>query len=319
VAERAADSAPGRGRPGSSPEPTRPPAGIALRRILNPADTALRELSELLHATFLDPDTVLELDRMQAFLAERAPPSPAAARLPSVDIGQPQAHELAAHEVAEGWRTAPIREEHASGAVELQASTPGTQARQFCVVVAENEDGVVLGGTVFSYVVASNCGFSEYLVAWKERRSQGLGRKLFEARRVVLDELARAHRQPRCLGLFIEADNPERTPAELQTRERETAMDARTRQRLFTHLGFLRVDIAYTQPPLGPGKQPVAYLDLLFAPWDEFVRQEHSVPADWVAETLCPIWETWAPGQASRACQELRQRLGQSAVALIPL
>jgi GNAT superfamily N-acetyltransferase len=299
VAERAADSGSGRGRPGSSPEPIRPPAGIALRRILDPADAALRELSKLLHATFADPDTVLELDRMQAFLVERAPPSPAAARLPSVD-----------NEKGRNLR---------GGAAQRRASAPGTQARQFCVVVAEDEDRVVLGGTVFSYVLASNCGFSEYLVARKERHGQGLGRRLFETRRAVLDELAREIGQPGCRGLFIEADNPLRTPADLQARERETAMDASTRLRLFAHLGFRRVDIAYTQPPLGPGKQPVTYLDLLFAPWDEFVRQQHSVPADWVTETLCPIWESWAQGHASRACQELRHRLGQSSVTLIPL
>jgi hypothetical protein len=83
-------------------------SAVALRRVLDPADAALRELSKVLHATFPDPDTVLELDRVQAFLAE----------------------------------------------------PPGQTGRLFCVVVAENEVRVLLGGTVFSYVVASNCGIS---------------------------------------------------------------------------------------------------------------------------------------------------------------
>ena len=103
--------------------------------------------------------------------------------------------------------------------------------------------GLLLGGTVFSYVPATNCGFSEYLVVRKERHGQGLGRRLFDARRAVLDELAQQSQAGACSGLFIEADNPERTPADLQARERETAMDALVRLQVFAHLGFLRVDI----------------------------------------------------------------------------
>jgi GNAT superfamily N-acetyltransferase len=237
-----------------------------LRRVQDPADPALRELATLLHATFPDPDTVLELDRMQAFLAEQ----------------------------------------------------PGQTGRQFCVVVAE-EGGVVLGGTVFSYVAASNCGFSEYLVVRTGRHGQGLGRRLVDARRALLADLAGQSGQPGCHGLFIEVDNPRRTPSDLQARERETAMDATARLQLFAHLGFLRVDIAYTQPPLGPGKLAVSYLDLLFAPWDERARDQRSVAADWIADMVCPIWTSWAPAHASRACAALRQKLGGSPVALVPL
>jgi len=240
--------------------------GIAIRRVHDPDDRALAELSSLLHAAFADPDTVLELDRMQAFLSQ--------------PLGQPDRH--------------------------------------FRVVVAE-EGGIVVGGTVFSYVPATHCGFSEYLVARKERHGQGIGRLLFDARHAVLNELAREYGQTSCRGLFIEADNPQRTPLDLQARERETAMDAVTRLRVFAHLGFLRVEVDYVQPPLGPGKQPVSFLDLLFAPWDERVRQEERVPAAWVSETLCPIWESWAPGDATSDCEALRHRLGTSPVALVRL
>jgi hypothetical protein len=241
--------------------------GIAVRRVRDPEDRALAELSSLLHAAFADPNTVLELDRMQAFLAQPLPRQP---------------------------------------------------DRHFCVVVAE-EGSVVAGGTVFSYVPATHCGFSEYLVARKERHGQGLGRLLFDARQAVLNELARESGQTSCRGLFIEADNPQRTPPDLQARERETAMDAVTRLQVFAHLGFLRVEVDYVQPPLGPGKQPVAYLDLLFAPWDERVRQEARVPAAWVSDTLCPIWASWAPEDAASDCEALRHRLGTSPVALVRL
>jgi GNAT superfamily N-acetyltransferase len=233
---------------------------ITLRRIYAAEDAGLHALAGLLQATFADPDTVLELDRIQAFLTE-----------PSPD-------------------------------------------RQFCVVVAE-ADGLVLGGSVFSYVPATNCGFSEYLVVRKNRHRQGIGRRLFVARQAVLDELAQ---QP-CSGLFIEADNPDRTPADLQARERETAIDARVRLQVFAHLGFLRVDLDYVQPPLGPGKQPVPYLDLLFAPWDGRILHDLSVPAGYIVQTLCPIWASWAPATGKQACAALRQRLGDVPVALVPL
>lgn len=236
----------------------------AFRRIDDPDDDALPALSRLLQFTFADPDTVLELDRIQAFLAE-----------PSAD-------------------------------------------RQFCVVVAE-DGGVVLGGSVFSYVPASNCGFSEYLVVRQDRHRQGIGRRLFVARQAVLDQLAQLSHQAPCSGLFIEADNPERTPAELQARERETAIDAVVRLQVFAHLGFLRVDLEYVQPPLGPGKQPVRYLDLLFAPWDARILHAGQVPAAHVVQTLCPIWASWAPTTGKQACEALRQRLGGAPVALVPL
>jgi GNAT superfamily N-acetyltransferase len=233
-----------------------------VRRVRDPDDPALLELSRLLQGTFADPDTVLELDRIQAFLAER--------------------------------EERPVR--------------------QFCVVVAE-EAGRVIGGSVFSYVASSNCGFSEYLVVSKNRRGHGLGRRLFDARRTVLDELARKNGHAECRGLFIEADNPERTPPELQAIERETALDTRVRLQIFGHLGFRRVNIDYVQPPLGPGKQPVSYLDLLFAPWDE--ASPAKVPAEWVGETLCAIWGSWSPSNYD--CVALRERLAESPVTLSPI
>ncbi len=239
---------------------------VVVRRVHDSEDRRLAALSTLLQSTFADSNTVLELDRLQAFLA------------------QPEGH----------------------------------RDRRFCVVVAE-EGGLVMGGTVFSYVPATNCGFSEYLVVLKQRRGEGIGRLLFDARRAALDELARSAGSLAATGVFIEADNPQRTPPDLQIRERETAMDAAARLRLFSRLGFLRVEMDYVQPPLGPGKLPVSYLDLLFCPWDERIRQTGQVPAESVSGTLCPVWESWAPDQARTTCETLRQRLGASPVALVPL
>jgi GNAT superfamily N-acetyltransferase len=247
------------------------PDTIAIRRLVDPDDPALGDFSELLHATFADPDTVLELERMQAFLARAQPPQ------------QPP---------------------HSDG------------ERVFSIIVAEH-DGAVLGGALFSYVPATNCGFSEYLVARKAQHGHGLGRRLFDARRAILDAQARQAGQTACRGVFIEADNPGRTPPGVLAQERQTAMDAVMRLRMFAHFGFWRVDMAYVQPPLGQGKEPVTYLDLLFAPWSEAVQSTRRVPVAWVLGTLGPVWASWAPERVQADLSVLREQLGQQPLRLI--
>jgi GNAT superfamily N-acetyltransferase len=221
-------------------------------------------LSALLHATFPDPNTVLELDRMREFLNEDA-------HLP---------------------------------------------VRRFHVVVAE-QNAAVVGGTIFSYVPRSNCGFSEYIVADRRARGIGVGRQLFDMRKNLLDQDAAENGQPRCHGLFIEADNPERAPAEFAEIERITALDNRERLRIFAHLGFRRVDLRYVQPPLGPGKDAIDYLDLLFAPWqpDSLAR----IPKQWILATLEAIWSAWSPTTYAPQLSTLREALTNPHVRLGPL
>jgi GNAT superfamily N-acetyltransferase len=245
--------------PGPAPET------VTIRRLADPADPALAAFSDLLQVTFADPDTVLELERMQHFLAHSQPD------------------------------------------------------RLFSIIVAEEQGGAVLGGALFSYVPATNCGFSEYLVARRAQHGQGIGRRLFDTRRAILDAQARQAGQTACWGLFIEVDNPRRTPAVLLEQERATAIDAETRLQIFAHLGFWRVDMAYVQPPLGEGKQPVRYLDLLFAPWSEEVRSAGRVPAAWVVGTLGPIWASWAPERVEADLTVLEDHIGPDALRLLAL
>jgi GNAT superfamily N-acetyltransferase len=188
-------------------------------------------------------------------------------------------------------------------------------SRRFTVVVSE-EDQAVVGGTIFSYVPGSNCGFSEYIVADRRRRGLGLGRQLFDARKAILDELAARHGLGKCHGLFIEADNPKRTPSEFADAERATALEAYERLRLFAHLGFHRVDIPYVQPPLAVDKEPVDYLDLLFAPW---TGEAHHIPADWIFDTVEPIWSAWSPATFATHLARLKARVLASDVHLLDL
>jgi GNAT superfamily N-acetyltransferase len=188
-----------------------------------------------------------------------------------------------------------------------------TSSRWFHALVAENDQKAVVGGSIFSYVPNTACGFSEYLVLEPESRGTGLGRKLFERRKAILNARANGH----CHGLFIEVDSPERTPPEMLEAERSSSMEEYARLRLFAHFGFKRVDIAYVQPPLGPGKQAVDYLDLLFAPWES---DPDVVPVEWILKTLAPIWSAWAPEHSASHLEQLRESLGSvPVVSLEPL
>jgi GNAT superfamily N-acetyltransferase len=196
-------------------------------------------------------------------------------------------------------------------------ASPGA-GREFRVLVARSGADVV-GGAIFSYVPASNCGFSEYIVTAPDIRGAGLGRRIFNARKAILDKCASAHGFTHgCNGLFIEVDNPERTPPELLAAERITALDARERLRIFGHLGFLRVDVRYVQPPLAPDKTAVDYLDLLFAPWTS-LQPSSSITASWVTRTVEPIWRAWAPETYAAELGRLRTDLGDRDVRLYPL
>jgi GNAT superfamily N-acetyltransferase len=239
-------------------------AHLSLTEVTRPDDPRLAQLAELLLRTFLDPNSVLGLERMQQFLTE-------------------------------------------------------SDKRIFNALVAEDDAGHVTGGSVFSYVPASNCGFSEYLVLEGERRGRGIGRQLFDRRAAILDAYASRHGHLRCAGLFIEVDNPERTPSEMLEADRASSIDAYERLRIFAHLGFLKVDVAYVQPPLGPGKQPVDYLDLLFAP-SPWHLPMGVIPVESILTTLDPIWSAWTPDDAARYLAELRERIGPARlVSLLPL
>ncbi len=190
--------------------------------------------------------------------------------------------------------------------------------RSFHVLVAKDGDALV-GGVVFSFVVPSLCGFSEYLVVHPAYRRRGVGRALIEARKQLLDRRAREQGAPGARGVFIEVENPERVPLEFRERERQTAIDAWDRWRVFHRMGFLRVDVPYVQPPLGPDKQPVYYLDLFFCPWDEEVRRTRAIPVNWILDTVRPVWRGWIPDRYQEFLASFQQRLGAGPVPLVPL
>jgi GNAT superfamily N-acetyltransferase len=201
----------------------------------------------------------------------------------------------------------------------LAANRPGAP-RRFCILVATDpaRAGAVVGGSVFSHVPHSNCGFSEYIVADGVARGRGIGRQLFEARKEVLDTEARRFGYDACRGLFIEVEHPDRVPADFAAIERETALEGWERLRLFHHLGFRRVQVPYVQPPLAPDKQPIDYMDLLFAPWQAEAASSGRIPTEWIFDTLEAIWSAWSPDTAATYLDNLKQRVGTLEVSLQP-
>jgi hypothetical protein len=77
------------------------------------------------------------------------------------------------------------------------------------------------------------------------------------------------------------------------------------------------VRVAYVQPPLAPDKQPIDYLDLLFAPWPE--QAAARIPTDWIVDTLQVIWSAWTPELAATYMARLRKAVATGSVPLQPL
>lgn len=180
--------------------------------------------------------------------------------------------------------------------------------RRNYMLVAELGSEVV-GGAVFHGFPRVNSGFSSFLAVAPEVRGQGIARRLHEARFALLDSEAG---RP-VAGIFIDVLAPERmSPAEVAA-ERGVGADPVLRRQIFARLGFRRVDVAYYQPPDGPGAEPITTMDLLFCP---------RVAADWVATdlvvgTMYAYWTPWlGRGVADRHAAELRRRCGGDRVSL---
>jgi GNAT superfamily N-acetyltransferase len=186
-----------------------------------------------------------------------------------------------------------------------------TRERRNLMLVAE-QDGTVVGGTVFHYFRGTNTGFSSFLAVAPELRGQGLARRIHEARFAALDEAAVP--QAPVHGLFIDVVAPERLSQEELARERAFGLDPMDRRRIFQRLGFRKVDVAYYQPPDGYGGEMVTTMDLLYCPRE---------PADWVTTdlvvgTMHAYWTPWLGRKAAGTHgAELRRRCGGERVALL--
>jgi GNAT superfamily N-acetyltransferase len=183
------------------------------------------------------------------------------------------------------------------------------------LLVAE-EDGIVLGGSVFHLMVVPNTGFSSFLGVVREARGRGIARSLHESRFRVLDDIAQRLGNPVVDGVFIDVLNPGRMSAHEFDLEQSVGSDPFTRRKIFGKFGFRRVDIAYQQPTGGPNGGPITNLDLLYCPHPG--TDASSVPLEKVLGTLRAYWSAWLnEDRINTALERLRKLSPGSDVPLV--
>ena len=184
------------------------------------------------------------------------------------------------------------------------------------LLVAEDDAGTVIGGSVFHYLGSAGTGFSSFLGVALGQRERGVARALHQARWTTLAELSGGA----CRALFIDVVNPARESAEQRALEAAAGSDALVRRRSFHALGFRTVDLPYVQPvggddPAQPGGGPVTDMDLLaYLP-----RDPPRLPAALVSATMRAYWTPWL---GHRRAEQEAARLeagagGQAEVALL--
>ncbi|WP_424950232.1 GNAT family N-acetyltransferase [Deinococcus sp.] len=186
-------------------------------------------------------------------------------------------------------------------------------SRQNVLLLAEDE-GRLLGGTLFHFLPEAGTGFSSFLGVDRSARGRGVARSLHEARWQALQDVSAGA----CRALFIDVVNPDRESAVQRLSEQRAGSDATQRRRSFHALGFRTVDLAYEQPVGGDhpeleGGGPVTDMDLLaYLP-----GLPEMVSARLVGDTMRAYWTPWlGPKRAERAATKLEA--GQREVRLLP-
>ena len=180
--------------------------------------------------------------------------------------------------------------------------------RQNVLLLAE-EDGTLLGGTLFHYLPEAGTGFSSFLGVAQAARGRGVARQLHDARWQTLMQVSGGE----CRALFIDVVNPERESAEQRQQEQQAGSDARQRRQSFHALGFRTVDLAYEQPVGGENGGPVTDMDLLaYLP-----EAPETIPAALVGATMRAYWTPWLGARMAEQAA-VRLEAGQQAVRLLP-
>jgi len=146
--------------------------------------------------------------------------------------------------------------------LELLAAEPVPPRPRLHVIVAaergkdaDERGRRIIAGFVCEYYARSDAALGTYMVVARDARRRGLaGRLLAHGQRVLAADAGR----PGGAGpvLFAETEAPARS-------KHEPAVDVAARLAALARLGFLRCELPYVQPPLGPGKPPVDWLLLL--------------------------------------------------------
>lgn len=153
-----------------------------------------------------------------------------------------------------------IREE-VDAWLELLAVEPVPPRPRLHVIVAAERDrrpgesSRIRAGFVCEYYARSGAALGTYLAVAPDVRRHGLARRLVELGRQVLAADAGRPGGPGPV-LFAETEKPEQSAHEFPA-------EVAARLAALARLGFLRSELPYVQPPLGPGKPPVDRMLLL--------------------------------------------------------
>ena len=179
-------------------------------------------------------------------------------------------------------------------------------------LIVLEDAGRVVAGTLFHYLSKPQIGFSSYLAVTADLRGQGLARRLHDARTALLEEVSDGS----CQGVLIDVVNPARLSADELELERGVGSDPVNRLRVFSSLGFKRVDIVYEQPVGGANGGPVINMDLLFSPREPI----DSVPTALIVAAMLTFWTPWLGRKtAQTAARLLEARADGDELALIAL
>lgn len=145
--------------------------------------------------------------------------------------------------------------------LELLAVEPVPPRPRLHVIVAAErgrapgQTARIRAGFVCEYYARSGAALGTYLAVAPEVRRHGIARRLIALGRQVLAADA-GHPGGAGPVLFAETEKPERSP-------HESPAQVASRLAALARLGFLRSELPYVQPPLGPGKPPVDRMLLL--------------------------------------------------------
>ena len=189
------------------------------------------------------------------------------------------------------------------------------------VVAVEQGDGEehVIGGLAVEYYRAGGCVLATYIYVDDApgQRHRGHARGLLAAAGKAFAEVGPVR------AMLGEAEWPELLQSHGFPAD-EVAV-ARKRLRFFARLGARMLNIEYVQPPLGPGKRPVAYLKLFvlpFAPEEEARAPADELPAAvdaFLGEFYAALAQESGMPADEAALAKLREQVAQARPLTSPL
>ncbi len=123
---------------------------------------------------------------------------------------------------------------------------------RYHIVVAKNQGGKIIGGTIFDYFGRLNAGVIEFMAVKQKNQSSGLGTMIYNHIQMVLSSDAYSYCHQKLDYIFCEIDSP------------EYSKDSIKKYLYFWNKhSFKRINFSYVQPALSSQQKPVEGLWLV--------------------------------------------------------